>query len=128
MTLGTSADSDSFSAEFFRKFFLAAQEFKEAAVKAGGIEKLKQDTKFKSVPSQTMEFVYGVGKALEDLPNPDLAARDFMSSAQDFATGVVETGQKAWNSVKGVCETIVSWRRWSQTITDILNKTVLSKK
>lgn len=100
---GTSADIATDSVEVFKKFFILAQEFQKAADAAGGFEKLKQDPKFKEITPQMMDALYGAGKALEALPNPDIAARGLWSSAK----GALEKGEKAWKGAKSVWNSIV---------------------
>lgn len=88
----------------FKKFFIAAQEFTTAAVAAGGIEKLKQDPKYKGISSEIIDIVYGAGKALEDLPNPDVAARRGSSSKwASIKKAALNTGKKAYQGAKKIC-------------------------
>lgn len=49
-----------------------------------------------------MDVVYAAGKALEDLPNPDIAARGFWSSAKE----ALEKGKKAWKGAKSIWNSI----------------------
>lgn len=106
--MGTSAGIASTSVELFKEFFTAAQEFKTAAVAAGGIEKLKQNLEFKGISPKIIDVIFGAGKALEDLPNPDIAPRFSFQDVKDFGKSALEQGKKAWAGVKEVCDVISS--------------------